>query len=77
MSVDCSRFKQRRDHVLAVLPHGAHAGIVDVDDRTAGIQFQPKIDLIGLLARALNLGLDMDFAGARSTCLTRTRPCAA
>jgi hypothetical protein len=53
--------QQDSDHVLAVLAHGTHAGVVDVDDRAAGIRFQPKIDLIRLLARALNLGLDMNF----------------
>jgi hypothetical protein len=56
--------KQYGDHVLAVLAHGAQAGIIDVDDRPACIQFQPEIDFIGLLARALDLGLDMDFAGS-------------
>jgi hypothetical protein len=55
--------QQRRDDVLAVFPHRAHAGIVDVDDCTARVQFQPQIDLIGMLARALHLGFDVDFAG--------------
>ena len=57
------QYLQHRHDMFAVLLHGAHAGVVDIDNRAARIGFQPQIDFVGTRAGALNLGFDVDFVG--------------